>query len=324
MRYPNDGLNKIFVNVIVVKFYTRGIAMKKIVIAGSGGYLASNVLPVLSGAEGMLLYALSGREPAFFRENVRHFRLAMDDYGKARETIAGRCDVAINFSWIGARGKDQDEDAVQKANEENSLRLLHSLIGAGCSRFIQIGSMAEYGFVEGVITENSECNPVTAYAKRKLNCADRMRETCDAAGVKFLELRLGSVYGNHMGRENVLGYLCSEFSKGRYVKLKTSCLQDWEYTHVDDVGEILLTAVRSDVPPGIYNVTNGRTRKLRHFIRILEGKYGLSGHVGFGEINHGTGCQNIRCDIGRIRDVFGKSCFIPFEEGIDSVINAVR
>lgn len=297
----------------------------KIVIAGAGGYLASNAILSLKKLENSRLYALSSRDGLRLveSENVKYIKADMNDYGRAKDIIADGCDVAMNFSWIGARGKDQDNDTVQEANEENSIKLLRSLIETGCSRFIQIGSMAEYGFVDGVITEYTECNPITAYAKRKLSCANRMREMCDASGVDFYEFRMGSIYGNRMDRENILGYLCGELSQGRFVKLKTSCLQDWEYTHVDDFSELLLTALQTSVPSGIYNITNGQTHELRYFIHILEEKYGLSNHIEFGDIDQGMGCQNIRCDISKIRDVFGKTSFISFEEGIESVINAV-
>ncbi len=298
---------------------------KKIVIAGAGGYLASNVMPFLKCMEGVELYALSSRETVHptAGANVKHLKVNMNDYDKVKEIIADRCDLAVNFSWIGARGENQDEDAVQKANEENSVNLMKSLIEAGCSRFIQIGSMAEYGVVEGMITESSECHPITAYAKRKLDCANRMRDICDAAGIDFLEFRMGSMYGNYMGQENILGYLCRELVRKQHVKLKASCTQDWEYTHVDDFGEILCMAISSGIPSGIYNITNGETHKLRHFIHILAEKYGLSDHVEFGNIDQGIGCQNIRCDISKVRKHFNKNDFISFDKGIDSVISGL-
>jgi len=301
---------------------------KKIVIAGAGGYLASNVLPALIEKEGNILYALSSRDAIRPRlnaeENVRFFKIDMDGYGEAGKVIADGCDVAVNFSWIGARGREQDEDAVQMVNEINSLKLLESLIRAGCSRFIQIGSMAEYGVVEGRITESMECHPITAYAKRKLNCADKMRKICEASGVDFLEFRMGSMYGNYMGEGNILGYLCRELSKKRPVTLKTSCEQDWEYTHVEDFKEILLQAIHKKVPPGVYNISNGETHPLKYFIHIIERKYGLSGYVEFGNIGQGIGCQNIRCDISKIQNVFKKSDFISFRDGIDTVIDAIE
>lgn len=298
---------------------------KKVVIAGAGGYLASNVMPFLKSIEGIRLYALTSRETVHsaLNANVKYVRADMSDYNRAKEIIADGCDYAVNFSWIGTRREDQDNDVVQKANEDNSIRLLKSLIDAGCSRFIQIGSMSEYGVVEGMITESSECHPITAYAKRKLNCAKKMRDICDIAGIDFIEFRMGSMYGNYMGQDNILGYLCREFSRKHYVKLKTSCIQNWEYTHVDDFGEILCVAITSDIPSGIYNISNGETYELKHFIEIVAKKYRLSGYVEFGDNDQGIGCQNIMCDISKLQKYFKKKEFISFDQGIDSVISSI-
>ena len=300
--------------------------MKKIVIAGAGGYLGANVLPTIAKLDGIALFALSSKEHVVETEkdaNVVFFKLGMNDYIKANRILPVKCDFAINFSWIGARGVNQDEEEVQKANEENSINLLKSLIDAGCSKFIQIGSMSEYGVVDGLITEESECHPITSYARRKLHCAERMKEICDESDVDFIEFRMGSMYGNYMEKDNIIGFLCRELMQGHHVTLKTACEQDWEYTHVDDLAEILAKAIQYNTPAGIYNITNGETRKLKEFIEIIEEKFGCQNSVTYGEINQGIGCQNIRCDIEKVKRTFHKKKFISFSDGIDSVINSI-
>lgn len=297
---------------------------KHIVIVGASGYLASNIIPTFLEKKNSFIYALTSKDAITFPNNTENriniIQISMTDYDKVGDLIGGKCDVAVNFSWIGARGGDQDEDKVHLKNEENSLKLLKSLIDVGCSRFIQIGSMAEYGIVDGLINETTECHPITAYAKRKLSCAEKMQEICDSKGVQFVELRMGSMYGNYMGEDNILGFLCRRLSEKKHVKLDTACIQDWEYTHVEDFAEILIKAIFSDFLSGIFNISNGETKKLRYFINILESKFGLNGYVEFGDSEQGIGCQRIRCNNKKIREVFKKDTFITFNEGIDSVV----
>lgn len=297
---------------------------KRIVVAGASGYLASNIIPTLAGRIGNHIYALSSKSAIAFRynleKNINVIQISMEDYDKVGNLIGGECDVAVNFSWIGARGENQDEDTVQAENEKYSLKLLNSLIEAGCSRFIQIGSLAEYGMVDGSINEMTECHPITAYAKRKVSCAEKMQELCKSKGVQFVEFRMGSMYGNYMGENNLLGSLCRNLSEKKHVKLITTCMQDWEYTHVDDFSEILMKAIFSDSLSGIFNISSGETQKLRFFIEILENKFGLNDYVEFGDIEQGIGCPSIKCDNKKIREVFEKKSFITFNEGIDSVI----
>lgn len=297
---------------------------KQIVVAGAGGYLASNVIPTLVGKAGSHIYALSSKSTITYQnnpeDNISVMQISMEDYSRAGELIGGECDIAVNFSWIGTRGEDKNEDKVQGENEKNSIKLLNSLIEAGCSRFIQIGSLAEYGMVDGSIDETTECRPITAYAKRKFSCAEKMRKICEFKGVQFVEFRMGSMYGNYMGDNNLLGFLCQRLSEKKHVKLITKCMQDWEYTHVDDFTEILVKATFSDALSGIFNISSGETQNLRFFIETLENKFGLDGYVEFGDIEQGIGCQSIRCDNKKIKEVFGKESFIAFDEGIDSVI----
>lgn len=297
---------------------------KRIVVAGAGGYLASNIIPKLAGKEGSLIYALTSKNirafPNELQDNIKIMQSSMDDYDKVDYLIGGQCNTAVNFSWIAARGENQNEDKVQANNEENSLKLLNSLIESGCSRFIQIGSLAEYGAFNGSINETTECHPITAYAKRKLSCAEEMQRICEAKGVEFVEFRLGSIYGNYMGENNMLGFLCQRLSEKMRIKLNTACMQDWEYTHVDDLAEILAKAIFSDSLSGIFNISSGETQKLRFFIETLENKFGLNGYIEFGDMKQGIGCPRIKCDNEKIREVFGKKSFITFNEGIDSTI----
>lgn len=297
---------------------------QRIVIAGANGYLARNSLCRLFKEETNTFYLVSSKEPSVnyerFGSRIQYVRLGIEEYGKILDFIDLGCDIAVNFSWIATRGEGQENERIQKQNEEYSLALLQGLINKGCRKFIQIGSMAEYGTVQGVISEETKCHPITAYAKSKLNCAKRMREICNLFGVQFYELRMGSMYGNYMETDNLLGYLCSELSQGRHVRLKTNCMQDWEYTHVDDFAEILFRYINTDIEPGIYNISNGDTHSLRYFINLIEEKYGTQNYVIYGNIDQGVGCQSIRCDNRKVRKYFDKNDFINFENGISSVI----
>ncbi len=299
----------------------------KIVLAGAGGYLAHSVIPFLLMPDLSLIYAFSSKGKGLpcvgSDDRIKCILLQMYEYYQAGEMIDSGCDVAINFSWIGARGSFQDDMTIQQANENNSLALLKSVIRHGCHKFIQIGSMSEYGETADIITEVTACHPVTAYAKSKLSCAKKMNEICDASGVEFIELRIGSMYGYYMDDNNLIGYLCRMLSQNRPIRLKTSCKQDWEYTHVDDLSEILSRIVFSKVPEGVYNISNGDTRSLKEFIQVLEERYGINDFVEFGNVDQGIGCQNIRCDNSKIKNIIGKDQWIRFEDGIDSVIRAL-
>lgn len=84
--------------------------------------------------------------------------------------MEGKYDAFIHLSWEKTFGASRDDAEVQTRNiqyTQDAVQLAHR---CGCTVFVGAGSQAEYGIVPGVITEETPCNPFSAYGKAKWEC----------------------------------------------------------------------------------------------------------------------------------------------------------
>ena len=91
--------------------------------------------------------------------------LNMDEYSCISKI--GKFDCLMHFAWNGTRGSFRADEELQKSNYENSVNLINAAIENGCKKILTAGSQAEYGLCNGLITEETICNPNTAYGYYK-------------------------------------------------------------------------------------------------------------------------------------------------------------
>lgn len=296
----------------------------KIVITGANGFIAKQLILNLKSAN-CLVYAVTSSEvnECLWMQSLDYVKKISADafeYDELCCRISDECDMLINFAWRGIRNDDQNNAVAQATNVINSMGLLRSMVKIGCERVIQIGSIAEYGKQNRVITETSVCKPISEYAKAKLRCYEEMEAYCKFKKVDFLEFRLGSVYGAGMPKDSLLNMLLDSLENNIPFKLNTTCNHLWEYVHVLDVVNILIRALKYKTE-GIYNISSSDTRRLKDFIEVIEKKFNKHGYITYGDLPEGVGCPMIFCDNRKIKNTFNFCDFITFEDGIEMLIN---
>ena len=111
--------------------------------------------------------------------------------------MEGKYDAFIHLSWDKTFGASHDDAEVQTRNIQYTLDAVQLAHRCGCTVFVGAGSQAEYGIVPGVITEETPCNPFSAYGKAKLEMYHKSRELAQEMGMKYIHLRILSVYGEN-------------------------------------------------------------------------------------------------------------------------------
>lgn len=299
--------------------------MKKIVIAGASSYIAYNLIENLSKIENVLIYALvRPKSEKIFRigikENVKIIQVDMYDFDKLKDYIKESCDVFIDFAWQATRGELSRDKDIQNCNRINSLKLKTSLKDLNIKKFIHIGSLAEYGSVSKEIVETTNCKPMTPYGKAKYETGLNLSEWCVKNNVQFLWLRLGSVYGKNMETNTLLYFVINTLKKEESCKVSTNCIQEWEFIHIDDVIHILIKAIYEDNIKGIYNVSTGEHSILKKYLKTIENKFNKT-IIYPTECLEKFGCENIMCNVSKLKNDFNISSFIKFDEGINDMVN---
>ena len=253
--------------------------MTKVIVTGATSFLGRNTIESLLN-KGYEVYALvrkSSKNPLILEnDNLNYIYGSLDEIESIYDHIS-QADIFIHFAWAGSGSVGRNTKDVQMSNIDYSLRALKLAIKLGCEKFIFPGSQAEYGKINGLISENTDCNPLSFYGKAKLEFSKKANSICLDENMDFIHLRIFSVYG-YGDREGTLVDSCiKSFNAGKTMQLGP-CRQNWNYLYIEDFANILLKLIEIDCPAGIYNIASPETRVLRDFVKIIYEKSNKTGN----------------------------------------------
>ena len=279
--------------------------MKKVIIAGAGGYVGRNLDAALAG-----IAEITGIDVAPGYINPTEIK-----------SLEGPYDVFYNLAWVGKGGPQRADYNLQMANVKNALDFYKEAVRLGCKRYICAGTIGE------LMVELPECarirsqNFVYANAKnflhRVLNSIAEPDKCC------VIWARLGNLYGGGSSGGNIVDYTIGMLTKGEKAVFGPA-EQPYDFIHVDDAASALETLGISDfVESDEFYVGTGDVRPLKEFlvsIGRIAGKQGLI-EIG-GRPDDGTRYRKEWFDISSLTKETGYSPSINFEDGIKAILGA--
>ncbi|WP_404371415.1 NAD-dependent epimerase/dehydratase family protein [Sphingomonas sp. MMS24-J45] len=173
-------------------------------------------------------------------------------------------DVVINLAspamaYVRASTAAEAEDAKQR-----ELRVALALTAAvrPGTRFVQAGSMAEYGY-SGRHAEDAPCRPVSVYGRAKLAASLAVLEACAASGIDATVARIFGAYGPGENERRLFPQILAARYHDRPIDLSDgSQLRD--FIHVDDVCTAIVRLIALPMPlQPVYNVGTGHAVSVR-------------------------------------------------------------
>lgn len=182
-------------------------------------------------------------------------------------------DVWIHLAWAGTGHDCRNDKNIQTKNINDSLMAVNTANKLGCKIFVDAGSQAEYGFVSGVLTEDTPCKPENEYGKAKLEFGIRCREICHGYGMKHIHLRILSVYGETDHEWTLVMSCIRKMLANEDVEL-SSCLQMWNFVYIRDAVKQIYLLIQNalmddELTSEVYNIASEDTRKLKSFVEEM-------------------------------------------------------
>ncbi len=224
----------------------------RVLVTGNLGYVGTVLTPLLAEAghevvgldAGYYCDSLLGPTP----ESGVSTQILKDIRDVQREDVKG-CDAVIH---LAALSNDPTGDLNPELTESINLRASQKLVelakGAGVERFLFASSCSIYGQGgNAALTEESLMNPLTAYARSKVDFEDTLRSLADD-GFSPLSLRNATAYGFSprlridLVVNNLLG---SAISSGE-VKLLSDGTAWRPLLHVYDMSQAFVAALATD------------------------------------------------------------------------------
>jgi len=241
----------------------------------------------------------------------------MQDYGNLADMVK-QPDVFVSLAWAGTTVKDRYSIELQTRNKQATLDSIRAAKEMGCKVFVAAGSQAEYGVIDGVITENTSCNPVIAYGKAKLEMLQEAKKLSRELELPYLHLRIFSVFGNGDHPYTLIETAINKMKRNQAVEL-SSCTQLWNFLYVKDMAYQIVAlsqaVVEKRADAGVYNMASDDTRPLKSYLEEMKYVLGASSTLCFGAIQPQR-LVSLCPDTTKLRKIIGTLNNYSFEQAL--------
>ena len=238
----------------------------------------------------------------------------MREIGKLKEMIPAPVDAFFQLAWMGPIGEGRNDMLLQTENIRCAIEAVHTARELGCQVYVGVGSQAEYGRIEGKVTADAPCFPLTGYGMAKLCAGEMTRVVCSQVGMRHEWARVLSVFGANDGPLSVISVLLDKLTKGEKPAL-TPGEQLWDYLYADDAADALICMAASGQDGKIYPVGSGTCRPLREYFEILRDSIDPALPLGIGEIPYPPNqVMHLEADISELQKDTGFCPKVRFED----------
>lgn len=265
---------------------------KRILVTGGAGFVGSACLRYLLN-HGYDAVAFDNLVQGY-QEAVPDGRLIVGDINHS-DDLAGalkqvQADAVMHFAAATCVGESvEDPEYHYRNNIHGTLSLLNAMRKAGVKRMLFSSTCATYGMNPKVpMSEESEQDPCSPYARTKLVVEWMIRDFAHAYGLGFTLLRYFNAagaspdgrFGEDHDPENHLIPLTLELPLGQRDRLKVfgddyptpdgTCIRD--YVHVDDLAQAHRLAIDATTPTTaeVYNIGTGAGSSVLEIIAACE------------------------------------------------------
>ena len=229
-------------------------------------------------------------------------------------------DVTVHLAWFGVTNNLQNDPRQISENLTGSLDLIELSAAAGARTFVGLGSQAEYGRVDGVLTEDLPLRPLTTYGTVKTAVGLVGERLAVALGLRFVWLRLLATYGPFDDPRHLIPFVIDQYLTGRIPEL-TPGEQVWDYLYVDDAVRALMSVVQSQQASGVYNLASGTGRSVASIVTQIRDLVNPALPLGLGLRAYAENqIMHLRGDISRLTASTGWKPTTSFAAGLDETL----
>ena len=250
----------------------------------------------------------------------------MSEYGGLYRDVP-EADVWVNLAWEGTGHDGRNQEEVQQANVVNTIAAMFGADKMGCRLFVEAGSQAEYGTVLTPISEATPCNPFSAYGKAKLEVCNRLSELSAELGIKYLHLRIFSLFGEGDHPWTLVMSSLGKMLRNEAVDL-SPCTQHWDFLYVKDAVRQMASlcdyALKSkDFRSEVYHIASGDSRPLKDFVECMKALTGSGSELNYGAVTPQY-VVSLQPDMSKTQAVVGRLCEYSFDDVINRMIEKLR
>jgi UDP-glucose 4-epimerase len=231
-----------------------------------------------------------------------------------------RPEAVFHLAWQGVTSAFKDSPEQLTNNVAGSLDLFETVRAAGCKLWVGVGSQAEYGPHDSVLTESTPTHPVTAYGLGKLSVGMLTKKLCELTGMRYVWLRLLATYGPKDDDRHLIPTTINQLLAGARPRL-TGGEQLWDYLYVEDAARAIYEAAIKPEAQGVFNLGSGEAWSVRYILERLRNLIDPSLPLGFGEIPYPPDqLMRLETSVDQLRAATGWTPQVSLDEGLRRTI----
>jgi nucleoside-diphosphate-sugar epimerase len=236
----------------------------KILLTGATGFIGSNLLfDLLDEKHEVCLLIRKNSNLSRISNQIERCRV---EYFDNIDILNFKADIVLHLAWYGVSSRDRDNFDVQIENLSLLKGLLEYCKINKVQRFIGFGSQAEYGYYDGIVSEESPLRMENSYGVVKNLCQFYISNFCSANKISWNWLRLFSFYGINENNEWFLTWLISNILNEKAIEM-TPGEQRYAYMHLDDLNYLIKKIFKSNNTMNkIYNISSQKDLSLKEIV----------------------------------------------------------
>ncbi len=302
--------------------------MKKVIVTGATGMIGASMLEqmVQDGIQVLAVIRPGSRKQKNLprHELVQVVECDIKKLLSLKERITGTYDTFYHFAWDGTYGDSRNDAKLQEQNIKNTLDAVELAHALGCSVFVGAGSQAEFGHVEGILSDALPKNPVTGYGIAKYTAGRLSALSCKQYGIRQSWGRIVSTYGPGDNSYTMVMSSIAGMMEGKRLSF-TKGDQIWDYLYGADCSRAFYLIGKNGKHGKAYTIGSGEARPLRDFILDIRDVVDPTLEVGLGERDYYTNqVMHLKADI---RELTADTGFVPevsFRDGIQRTMEWIK
>jgi UDP-glucose 4-epimerase len=298
--------------------------MCKVLITGITGFLGSHIAENLV-ANNIQVIGLKRKDSDVWRcqefKDKIHW-IDIDDEGLFKKQLLDTSfDTIIHGAWIGVESDQRNNWIQQTKNIPFLVSLLDVAKAVGVKKIIFLGSQAEYGIIDGKISEDHEAEALNAYASTKLACMEILKTFCKTNDINWIWLRLFSLFGEKENQNWLIPSLINSMLRDKQMDF-TSGEQKYAYLYVKDYASMMNKIVTMSIESGIYNISSNKTRTIKSLVEDIRNYINPEFILNFGTLNYRDNqSMHMEGDILKLSAQIGEIEFTDYTIALQNTLN---